>query len=203
MSFVISLKANGQTTLRAIFAGNEDYLAQTVECTLNVAAGIVTITPAAPVALELGNVPFGSTRADYGQSFHLNITNLISGQYNQVKIDFTGSAFWTAGNNYITDNDQDGVIDVDVTIVPSEYWWSLSEANALGEQNTTITLMCTGSAQVEDVVVGTATMNEVASIPTGIDNAEAQEKAQKMIKDGMLVIIKNGQEFNVFGEKIK
>ena len=199
----IHLLANGETTLKAIFAGNEDYLAQTVECTLHVAAGIVTITPAAPVALELGNVPFGSTRADYGQSFHLNITNLISGQYNQVKIDFTGSAFWTAGNNYITDNDQDGVIDVDVTIVPSEYWWSLSEANALGEQNTTITLMCTGSAQFEDVVVGTATMNVVASIPTGIDNAEAQEKAVKTIENGMIVVIKNGVRYTILGEKVK
>ncbi len=199
----ISLKANGQTTLRAIFAGNEDYLAQTVECTLNVAAGIVTITPAAPVALELGNVPFGSTPADYGQSFHLNITNLISGQYNQVKIDFTGSAFWTAGNNYITDNDQDGVIDVDVTIVPSEYWWTLSEANALGEQNTTITLMCIGSAQFEDVVVGTATMKVVESTPTAIDNVEVEQQARKVIINDKMYIIRGEKMYDAQGKLVK
>lgn len=199
----ISLLANGSTTIKAVFAGNDDYFAQTVEYTLNVSAGIVTITPAAPVALELGNVPFGSTRADYGQSFHLNITNLISGQSNQVKIDFTGSAFWTAGNNFITDNDQDGVIDVDVTIVPSEYWWSLSEANALGEQNTTITLMCTGSAQFEDVVVGTATMKVVESTPTAINNVEVEQQARKVIINDKMYIIRGEKMYDAQGKRVK
>jgi hypothetical protein len=199
----ISLLANGSTTIKAVFAGNDDYFAQTVEYTLNVAAGIVTITPAAPVALELGNVPFGSTRADYGQSFHLNITNLISGQYNQVKIDFTGSAFWTAGNNNITDDNQDGVIDVDVTIVPSEYLWSRSEANALGEQNTTITLMCIGSAQFENVVVGTATMKVVESTPTAINNVEVEQQARKVIINDKMYIIRGEKMYDASGALVK
>jgi hypothetical protein len=199
----ISLLANGSTTIKAVFAGNDDYFAQTVEYTLNVSAGIVTITPVAPVALELGNVPFGSTRADYGQSFHLNITNLISGQYNQVKIDFTGSAFWTAGNNYITDDNQDGVIDVDVTIVPSEFLWSRSEANALGEQNTTITLMCIGSAQFENVVVGTATMKVVESTPTAINNVEVEQQARKVIINDKMYIIRGEKMYDASGALVK
>ncbi|MCR5533361.1 MAG: chitobiase/beta-hexosaminidase C-terminal domain-containing protein [Paludibacteraceae bacterium] len=197
----ISLLANGSTTIKAIFAGNEDYLAATVSYTLNVSAGIVTITPN-PVALDLGSVVFGDDRAKYGQSFHLNITNMISGQYNQVSVNFTGNAFWTAGNNYITDNDKDGVIDVDVTIVPSEYWWTLSESNALGVQNTTITLMCTGSAQFEDVVAGTATMTVVESA-TALDDLESGEKVVKVLDNGVVYIIRDGARYNLLGEKVK
>ena len=157
----ISLKANGSTTIKAIFAGNDNYLAAIVSYTLNVSAGIVTITPNYPVALDLGDVIFGDERTKYGKSFHVHIENLTAGQYNQVKVTFSG-AFYCAGNEFITDNDQDGVIDADVTVIPSAYYWTLNMASVLGTQNGTIGLVCTGTRQFEDIQVGTVTMNVVA-----------------------------------------
>ena len=198
----ISLLANGSTTIKAVFAGNDDYFAQTVEYTLNVAAGIVTITPS-PVALDLGDVPFGDERTKYGQIFHVNITNLISGQYNQVKIVFTGNAFWTAGNEFLTDNDQDGVIDVDVTIVPSNTWWNQSESNALGVQNAEISLVCIGTRQFEDVEVGTVTMNVVESTPTAINNVEVEQQARKVIINDEMYIIRGEKMYDAQGKLVK
>lgn len=157
----ISLKTNGSTTIKAIFAGNDNYLAAIVSYTLNVSAGIVTITPNYPVALDLGDVIFGDERTKYGKSFHVHIENLTAGQYNQVKVTFSG-AFYCAGNESITDNDQDGVIDADVTVIPSAYYWTLNMASVLGTQNGTIGLVCTGTRQFEDIQVGTVTMNVVA-----------------------------------------
>ena len=198
----ISLKANGSTTISAIFAGNEDYLAATVSYTLNVSAGIVTVTPS-PVALDLGDVPFGDDRSKYGQSFHLHIENLNVGEYNQVTVHFSSNAFWTSGNDYFTDNDQDGVIDVEVTIVPSEYWWNQSDSIALGVQNTTITLMQAGTRQFEDVEVGTATMNVVESIPTAINNVEVEQQVEKIFRNGQLFIIKGDRIYSAQGELVR
>lgn len=198
----ISLLANGSTTIKAVFAGNDDYFAQTVEYTLNVSAGIVTITPN-PVALDLGDVVFGDDRAKYGKSFHLHIENLAVGEYNQVKIMFTGNAFWTAGNNFITDNDQDGIIDADVTIVPSEYLWNQSEAAALGEWNTTITIMQTGTRLFDDVVAGTATMKVIESTPTALDNVETEEPASKILLNNQLFIIRGEKMYDATGRLVK
>ena len=95
------------------------------------------------------------------------------------------------------------MIDVDVTIVPSEYLWSLSEANALGEQNTTITLMCIGSAQFENVVVGTATMKVVESTPTAINNVEVEQQARKVIINDKMYIIRGDKTYNATGAVVK
>ena len=66
---------------------------------------------------------------------------------------------------------------------------------------TTITVIFAGNDYYEassDSYQLTVTAN-----PTAIDNTEAGEKAQKVMENGSLVIIKNGVRYNILGEIVK
>lgn len=156
----ISLKANGTTTITASSEATEDYLADQASYTLNVSAGIVTVTPN-PVALDLGEVLLGDDPAKYGKSFHLHIENLNVGEYNEIVVS-PGSEFWTASSsNHYVDNDRDGVIDQDVTIVPGSYTMGLTPEVACGTYKRNISIAQAGTRLFEDVKVGTVTMTIV------------------------------------------
>ncbi len=156
----ISLKANGTTTITASSEATEDYLADQASYTLNVSAGIVTVTPN-PVALDLGEVLLGDDPAKYGKSFHLHIENLNVGEYNEIVVS-PGSEFWTASSsNHYVDYDRDGVIDQDVTIVPGSYTMGLTPEVACGTYKRNISIAQAGTRLFEDVKVGTVTMTIV------------------------------------------
>ena len=156
----ISLKANGTTTITASSEATEDYLADQASYTLNVSAGIVTVTPN-PVALDLGEVLLGDDPAKYGKSFHLRVENLNVGEYNEIVVS-PGSEFYTLSyTNHIVDNDRDGVIDQDVTIVPGSYIMGLTPEAACGTYMRNISIAQAGTRLFEDVKVGTVTMTIV------------------------------------------
>jgi len=128
--------------------------------------GVVTTTPS-PVALDLGDVLYKDELTQYSKSFHLKITNLTVGQYDQVVLNFLGSdyyAFGVNGNSYITDDDQDGVIDTDVKIKPSSSVMDYSFDKIAGQHTATIQFMPTsGTSSVATTTLGTVTMNIVAA----------------------------------------
>ena len=165
------------------------------------AAPVITVTPN-PVALDLGQVVLGDDCAKYGQSFHLNITNLKEGQYNEIVVHFSDeNAFYTSGNNHFVDLDQDGEIDTDVTVVPSEYWMGLTPAVACGVRNADISITSINS-QFDATIVGTVTMTVVESA-TALDDLESGEKVVKVLDNGVVYIIRDGARYNLLGEKVK
>ena len=143
----ISLKANGSTTIKAAFENDPNYLDAEVSYTLNVSAGIVTVT-GAPIAIDFGEVLKGDVSDNYtGHTFHLHIENL-SANKQVVMHSVYGLCF---SDPYYITADANGIIDRDVTVLP----YRSGAANM--QYNDQLEIWCTGAREFADVPIGTAT----------------------------------------------
>ena len=154
---VITLKdITADTDISAIFAGNDDYLAQTVTYTLKVAK--------APFAIKDGVFDFVEA-AEADEDYGSGITTTSSGSYYD-----TSDATWTAGN---------------VTMVTSgKYrWWSSNTGCDLRFYNNTPRSSATFSVPDGYVITKIVTTNQsFDSANTGVLNGTTWTGASQSVK---------------------
>ena len=139
-----------------------------------------------------------------------NLTN-VTGISFDIKGDGSGRGFLhylrdTEGNRWYDSGSWYGLgADwVSKTSVPNASLWDGQAAEDFGKYPfKTIGFVANPSAAGEGFFTLRNVIITVADDPTAIDNANANAKASKIIRDGQVLIIRDGRTFNALGAEIK
>lgn len=216
----VAVSGTNATITGTLRGQNYDDSSDVIEFTLNLTATIEDYVP--------GGDEYDAQDEDFNHIFPVyTIDDQYLAQYSVLLVSATdaenyminlqinveaGSTSLPAGEYTISDSNEPGTVYVGYTENGRIYGSFAGILDESGEALTSLWLLNEGTVTVlENGVIEVAATNtwgreincRLGEYPEGIENTDAKAAAVKVVRDGKLIIIKNGVEFNAQGTIVK
>lgn len=216
----VAVSGTNVTITGTLRGQNYDDSSDVIEFTLNLTATIEDYVP--------GGDEYDAQDEDFNHIFPVyTIDDQYLAQYSVLLVSATdaenyminlqinveaGSTSLPAGEYTISDSNEPGTVYVGYTENGRIYGSFAGILDESGEALTSLWLLNEGTVTVlENGVIEVAATNtwgreincRLGEYPEGIENTDAKAAAVKVVRDGKLIIIKNGVEFNAQGTIVK
>lgn len=216
----VAVSGTNATITGTLRGQNYDDASDVIEFTLNLTATIENYVP--------GGDEYDAQDEDFNHIFPVyTIDDQYLAQYSVLLVSATdaenyminlqfnveaGATELPAGEYTISDSNEPGTVYVGYTENGRIYGSFAGTLDESGEALTSLWLLNEGTVTVlENGVIEVAATNtwgraincRLGEYPEGIENTDAKAAAVKVVRDGKLIIIKNGVEFNAQGTIVK